>query len=1338
MGERKRPGRLRRWVVRPMVWGAAGLLLLLAFAAWYVNTAAMAERLRVFVVARASEALGRPVEIGQVSVDLWPPGIEARNVVLPGPFPGDRPVAEVPALRLDASLTGFREPVLRLRRLWLDRPRFYLEVAADGSLNLPLPESSGQGGGNLQVVIGDLIVEDGRFDLNEVSVPVSLTARGVLASVHGTRSGREEGPGTDGIEGRVEVAEVALTLPKGRAYPLTFEAFLDIDPGVVAFRDARLSGPNLEATSAGAYTFRSGEKLLTVEVQARGDAAVLTDLGYLAPGELTGPFDFTGALDWNAGEWLLAGNLGSERLVAPPREILGVAAGVRGTKDSIELDLLSASYAGGRLSGPISIGLSGGSTSASSTPVGLALEARGLSAGRIFADLGLDLPMLASDVSGRVTYRFEAEEPLEGSGSADLLVSAAGGDSPTTLPLSGPAHLEVSSGNLSGTGIRLSAPGQEVTISDLAVDLSTGDGGFAFDVTSLDIGRLGPLLPVSKPGEPPELWLPTAGNGRLFGDLSFGKAGGVAATIQLDLDRLVAPGGRADHLNGTIQLTERAVENLDLVLSRGAAGTLVRGAASLTLQGRVPFEEPDDPLALAIEARGWPLEEVKPFVPVDLPLSGPVTGTLSLTGTADALSGEITASLQPAEVAGFAADELAVEMRFGPEVVDFEAARLTFPAGVVRGAGRIGLGPGQPMDITLESPALALDQEPFFSLLGGRLSGTGVLAGRFEGTLDEPRAALTFEVPQLDAEAHAFGTAAVDARWENGRLTASAHLADLLTVEGGGVLDAERADMKFAVRAGDLSTLLLAFAGQPLPGLEGRFAGEVTVAGSLSNPDVRVVLPEVQATVSGLALSNLEPVEARITSREIEIRSFYLGNREAGTSTEGSEVFVGGTIGLGDEGEAAGALDLNVQGSLPAKWLEPFLPDVRLAGTLNALGSIGGTVSAPRLDGQADFADGRVIVSGFPHALDDLEAVVFVYPDRLVIDTVTGRLAGGTLRASGDVGLGAKPFEDYELQARIDNVRLRYPEGWTVEADALLTLEPTPGGQIIQGTVNLERAAYLEDLKLSLFELLAGFLRRQRVEVALADSALSAIELNINVSGPGALEINNNVADLDGSVALDVRGTLARPVPVGQVELDPGGQLVYGENEYEVERGLLTFSSLDRIDPEIYLVASSRVREYQITLNLTGTLEKLNATFASDPPLPNLDVIALLTTGEQLQSEAAGASTGVGPGGAEAFLYNQLGSALSGRVKSLFRFDKFRIDPLAASGGSVDSARVLVGKQISRDLFVTYQTGLSSNDEYLVQAEWRVAPGLTVVLSARQGQQADDHFAVDLRWEKRF
>ena len=79
-----------------------------------------------------------------------------------------------------------------------------------------------------------------------------------------------------------------------------------------------------------------------------------------------------------------------------------------------------------------------------------------------------------------------------------------------------------------------------------------------------------------------------------------------------------------------------------------------------------------------------------------------------------------------------------------------------------------------------------------------------------------------------------------------------------------------------------------------------------------------------------------------------------------------------------------------------------------------------------------------------------------------------------------------------------------------------------------------------------------------------------------------------------------MQGTLAAPVVFGTVEAEPGGTLIYSDNEYEVERFLLTFNNPNRIDPIIDLVARTEVRSYDITLNLSGTLDRLDTRFTSD------------------------------------------------------------------------------------------------------------------------------------------
>jgi translocation and assembly module TamB len=82
----------------------------------------------------------------------------------------------------------------------------------------------------------------------------------------------------------------------------------------------------------------------------------------------------------------------------------------------------------------------------------------------------------------------------------------------------------------------------------------------------------------------------------------------------------------------------------------------------------------------------------------------------------------------------------------------------------------------------------------------------------------------------------------------------------------------------------------------------------------------------------------------------------------------------------------------------------------------------------------------------------------------------------------------------------------------------------------------------------------------------------------------------------------------------------------------------------------------------------------------------------------------------------------------------LFGLDQFRIVPLTSSTGDLSSARVTVGKQLSRDLFATYSYDPSETEEQIFELEWRVSRSLVLVLT----QNGDGTYAADAKWEKVF
>jgi len=505
--------------------------------------------------------------------------------------------------------------------------------------------------------------------------------------------------------------------------------------------------------------------------------------------------------------------------------------------------------------------------------------------------------------------------------------------------------------------------------------------------------------------------------------------------------------------------------------------------------------------------------------------------------------------------------------------------------------------------------------------------------------------------------------------------------------------------------------------------MAGRAAGAFRVIGGQeqgSLPAAVLELDRLSLERGEQQLQNLEPVVIEFERDGIWLRSVYLGERE----TE-SEAFFVGRVRRGE----TTSMDIDVQASLASEWFAAFVPGVEAeSGVFDVIGSIGGTPERLLLNGQGELNGAKAFIEGFANVFTDVGGLVLFYPNRIVLDSSFAAVAGGSLRAGGVIDLTPSGDASYRFQFQGDDLSLRYPEGWVIRGDAEVTLASSASGRQISGVARLDGATYLQDV-----QLLKALFERRRLEEGDVEPWRSETQLNLVVELAEGLRVKNNLADLQGSAALVVRGSLARPVLFGTVELNREGRLVYQGQEYKVERGSLNFTNPYRIEPVLDLVATTDLREYDVTLTLSGTPDRLQAEFASDPPLAELEVLALLTGGRDPKSRAPDQSTsGVDSVAAESFLYGQATSLIAGRFNRLFGLDQLRIDPLTSSTGDLSSARITVGKQLSRDVFVTYSYDPSQTEEQILELEWSINRSLMLVLT----QNGDGTYAVDARWEK--
>lgn len=67
------------------------------------------------------------------------------------------------------------------------------------------------------------------------------------------------------------------------------------------------------------------------------------------------------------------------------------------------------------------------------------------------------------------------------------------------------------------------------------------------------------------------------------------------------------------------------------------------------------------------------------------------------------------------------------------------------------------------------------------------------------------------------------------------------------------------------------------------------------------------------------------------------------------------------------------------------------------------------------------------------------------------------------------------------------------------------------------------------------------------------------------------------------------------------------------------------------------------------------------------------------------------------------------------RAEKIFSVDRFRIDPFVLGSTAEVTARLTLGKKLSRNIFILYSTNLSTQREEIMRLEWEISKDLSVV-----------------------
>src|SRR5258708_29755246 len=125
------------------------------------------------------------------------------------------------------------------------------------------------------------------------------------------------------------------------------------------------------------------------------------------------------------------------------------------------------------------------------------------------------------------------------------------------------------------------------------------------------------------------------------------------------------------------------------------------------------------------------------------------------------------------------------------------------------------------------------------------------------------------------------------------------------------------------------------------------------------------------------------------------------------------------------------------------------------------------------------------------------------------------------------------------------------------------------------------------------------------------------------------------------------------------------GEVYFSGTKYSLERGDVTSINPLTTTPVLDLQATTRIRDYDVTLNLNGQIDRPSVTYRSEPPLPTADIIGLLAFGQTSEESAQlnQSQSAFNSETSNAILSAALKATVNNRLQKLFDDSRIKIDP---------------------------------------------------------------------------
>ena len=1315
---------------------------------WYVHTNSFQEMVHRRLIAALEHITGGRVEVGKVTAVPFRFRVEVRDLTIHGTEPaGEIPYAHVDHLTVHLKVISALGTEFGFQSVVLSHPVVHLIVYPDGSTNQPAPKIIQASGKSpveqlFAASIGYLEVNRGELIWNDQRIPLDFSGRDISAQMNYSLLRRR-------YETYVRVGKFDTKLPNWKPFSSIASAQFSLGQQNVEIQSLEWSSGRSHLVASGRIDDLRNLKF-SGTYNARldlGEAGSVARMRSLRAGEL----DIGGKGNYSPADFLTSGKLLIKDLEWRDESLTLHRAGLNALYSAnpkqLKLSDLQAKIFEGVASGDAealnwlaAVLPETSKTKDGHKPKRSAEEPRGtvrlrykdlsiraLAEGLSTDDHPLSRLRLAGLAAGTVDAKWKGR-PQNVEAAFSLTVSPPGRVIAGEIPLTAAAlgiyrgaeeELDLSDLNLITRASQVRASGRFSSTTALRLSASTTDLGEWQPI--LQAFR-GPQIPIKLDGR-------ASFNGTATGKLSNPVLAGRVQVSDFETTLAASQGKAAqqvhwDSLVADVQYSLRMLSARNGFLTRGPARVAFDISAQLN-RGQLLETSP---FTVRVHVRDAQVEELQTLLGYTYPVSGRLEMSLTASGTRLDPHGEGQAELTNGTIYGQPISHFTSDLRFGGGEAQLNNIALTYNE--ARVSGGAGYNPGtHEFHFSLSGKNFDLLRIPTLQQAGFPIEGRLDFTAKGSGTTDAPVITANLRLRDLSFDHERAGDFVVDAitHGPDLQLTGRSQFENAeMSVDGNiRMRDQWPGDLSLRFDRLDVDSLLRTHLHGQLSG-HSLIAGTLRLTGPFKEPrqlSATGDLNEVALTIQNVTLKNEGPIRFSVANQVLTLDQMRLLG-------EGTDISAHGLMQLNGERQ----LNLQADGRLNLKVLESFSPDLTTSGSVTVSVKVNGTAANPALLGRLEVLNGSLASSNLPNGLSDMNGSLLFNQDRLEIQSLVAHVGGGVLNLTGYMAYS--PRLTFDVSAKAQDVRLR-PAGISATSDADLHLVGTRNDAVLSGEVTVVKlnlatgfdfARYLETTK-------------QTTTLPQGSSILNTVRLDVHVVTTPELQLQSSLAKVSGEADLHLRGTLVRPTVLGRVDIMEG-EVYFSGTKYHLERGEITFTGPVGIQPTLDLQAGTRVRDYDITLGVTGTPNNpLHFNYRSEPPLPEADIVALLALG-RTQSESAnlaGSNQSAFSQEASNVILNQaLNATLSNRAQRLFGISRIKVDPQGLNTETTPThtaPAVTIEQQVASNFTLTYSQEVSQTSQQIIQAEYNVTRNISIL--AVRDQNGVVSFDVRLRQRRK-